>query len=59
MPATPSTKLKLAFRSGGRCALSDCRIVIDTIGEAAHIHGEKRVLQDTKLMLLIKTVMKI
>ncbi len=41
MPATPSTKLKLAFRSGGRCALSDCRIVIDTIGEAAHIHGEK------------------
>ncbi len=41
MPATPSTKLKLAFKSGGRCAFNDCRIKIDAIGEAAHINGEK------------------
>jgi hypothetical protein len=50
MTASYPTKLILAFKSGNRCALKDCRIkltedgVIDdnaVIGEAAHIYGEK------------------
>lgn len=53
MSASPSTKLRLAFRSGGRCARPGCdrELVVESetgddntsIGQAAHIAGEKPI----------------
>lgn len=51
MPAKYPTKLFLSMKSGGRCALKDCRKILTSdgvksdpavIGEAAHIYGENK-----------------
>lgn len=57
MGASNPTKLILAFRSGGRCALPDCGIQLTSrgsgggsykVGEAAHIAGENSGKGKTK-----------